>query len=68
VARQVRRVLRQAGLLADRPEPGQTTLFTSGDAGQLAAVAGRLLDELFPVQAVAWGDDGLEPIRKNNLT
>ena len=57
VARQVRRVLRQADLLADRHEPGQTVLFTSGDAGQLAAVSGRLLDEVLLVRPVSWREN-----------
>lgn len=52
VARQVRRVLRQAGLLATRSQSGQTTLFTSADPQQLAMVAGQLLDERFPVRSV----------------
>jgi glutamate racemase len=58
VARQVKRVLAQAGLLADRAEPGQTTLFTSGDVERLGVVSERLLGETFPVRAVSWGEDG----------
>jgi glutamate racemase len=57
VARQVRRVLRQAELLAERPEAGQTVLFTSGDAERLAVVAGRLLGKELPVKAVTWRED-----------
>jgi glutamate racemase len=59
VARQVRRVLRQTDLLAERRGPGQTTLFTSANPGQLATVASHLLDEVFPVRLLSWGDDGL---------
>jgi glutamate racemase len=58
VARQVRRVLQQADLLADRPGPGQTTLFTSADPGQLATVAAHLLGEVFPARPVTWGAGG----------
>ena len=43
VARQVRRVLEQSSLTADRTRLGKTTLFTSADSQRLSTVAGRLL-------------------------
>jgi glutamate racemase len=57
VARQVRRVLKQADLLAGRTRLGQTTLYSSADPQRLATVAGRLLGQAFPVRAVSWGED-----------
>jgi glutamate racemase len=56
VTRQVKRVLGQRGLLADRERPGRVTLFTSGDLDRFAAVSRRLLGESFHVGAVTWQD------------
>jgi glutamate racemase len=66
VARQVQRVLEQSKLTADRTRPGKTTLFTSADPQHLAAVAGQLLNEEFPVNAVTWREDGLYPLAGND--
>ncbi|HSG18825.1 MAG TPA: glutamate racemase [Anaerolineae bacterium] len=56
VARQVKRVLGQRGLLADRQRPGRVTLLTSGDHGSFADVSRRLLGESYQVGAVTWQD------------
>ncbi len=56
VARQVKRVLGQRGLLADRQRPGRVTLLTSGDHGSFADVSRRHLGESYQVGAVTWQD------------
>lgn len=48
VARQTHRVLAERGLLTPPSAPGRLHLYTSGDPGRLADLAGRLLPDLPP--------------------
>jgi glutamate racemase len=53
VARQVRRVLRREGVLARADDgPGSIEMLTTGDPGDVAEAAGRLLRRSIPVSHV----------------
>jgi glutamate racemase len=53
IARRVRAVLDQHGLLTESEGPGALTLMTSGDASVVEPVVRLLLDEPAPVTTVA---------------
>lgn len=54
VARQVRRVLEERGLLAPSGGVGGAAYYTSGDPARLALALETLLDTCAPVRGVAW--------------
>jgi glutamate racemase len=57
VARQVRRLLSQAGLRNLRSDGGKAQFYTSGDPEPFAELLPRLLDEKGPVQPILWTED-----------
>jgi len=59
VARQTRRVLERAGLLAQADRGGRTTLFSTHSAPALAAVAARLLGVEIEARDARWHSSGI---------
>jgi glutamate racemase len=57
VARQVRRVLDEARLLAERSVPGKVQAFTTGDPERLERISQKLLGASFDIFATSWRDD-----------
>jgi glutamate racemase len=67
VARQVGRVLSQAGLLTNGRRSGSVHLFTSQDTGTLSVLAELALGEKLPVTEVRWRGDILETAGLDSL-
>jgi glutamate racemase len=67
VARQVGRVLSQAGLLTSEYENGSIHLFTTRDTGTLSFLAEHAFGERVPVTEVQWGSDTLETAGLDSL-
>lgn len=58
VARQIKRILAQRGMLTEGGTPGRLSFFTSGDARAMTEMLPVLLGEGSPVQSLVW--DGEE--------
>ncbi len=67
VARQVGRVLSQAGLLTSEYESGSIHLFTTRDTGTLNFLAEHAFGERVTVTEVQWGSDTLETAGLDSL-
>ena len=58
IARQVRRLLAQKGLLNPSEQHGAMQFYTSGDPNALTDLLPRLLGEAGPVDQINWVGDG----------